>query len=155
MAKEEEQRIGVVGIAPASIIDIPNGHLTRSVTGLCPSADNGNRTAEYEDKDAARVGSKPKPRADDGSSLNPAETQDKQASEVLPELASKPRKTIKSNRASRDGHCLLVDHPNLRVLSRLGSLHRAHCPGPSQRQRTLTRSRGRALSSMVLARLSP
>ena len=66
MDKEEEQRIAVGEIAFASIIDTPNHDLTRSITGLCHSADDVSRIAEYNDEDAARAGSKPKHLADDG-----------------------------------------------------------------------------------------
>ena len=36
---------------------------------MCRSADDGSRTAECKEEDAARVASKPKPRADAGSCL--------------------------------------------------------------------------------------
>ena len=72
-------------IAVDSFIGTPNHDMTRSVTGLCRSADGGSRSVECHDKDAARASSKPKPRTDEG--LVPESTPDasNQASKVLPE----------------------------------------------------------------------
>ena len=84
--REEEQRIAVGQIAVAKLIDAPINDLTKSVTGLCRSADDGSRTEELNGDDAARDSSEPKPRPTDGSFPKAVETNNGRASMVLPEL---------------------------------------------------------------------
>ena len=55
MDREDEQRIDNGEIAVTDFIDAPINDLTRSVTGLCRSADDGSRTEEFNDDDAARA----------------------------------------------------------------------------------------------------
>ena len=65
--REEEQRIAVGEIAVARLIGAPNNDLTRSVAGSCRSADDGSIADEFNNEDAMRQSSEPKPRADNGS----------------------------------------------------------------------------------------
>ena len=88
MDMEVEQRIAVGEIAAADLIDAPIKDPARSVTGLCRSADDGSRTEEFYDEDAARASLDPKPRLTDGSSLKSAETQDERASLVIADQAA-------------------------------------------------------------------
>ena len=61
MDREDEQRIDNGEIAVTDFIDAPINDLTRSVTGLCRSADDGSRIVELNDEDAAGASSEPKP----------------------------------------------------------------------------------------------
>ena len=83
MDRKAEQRIAVGEIAVADFIEALINQLTRSITGLCRSANDGSRTEELNDEDAAMASSEPKPRLTDGSSLKSAETQDERASMVI------------------------------------------------------------------------
>ena len=101
--KEEEQRIAVGENAVADFIDASINDLTTSVTGLCRSADDGSRTEEFYDEDAVRTTSDPKPRLTDRSSLKSAETQDKRASMVLPELSAYDAHEYRREEAHQEG----------------------------------------------------
>ena len=85
MNKEEEQWIAVGEIAFADFIDAPIKDLTGSATGLCRSADDGSRTEEFDDEDAARASSEPKPHAGEGS-IPESTWGASGTSKVLPEL---------------------------------------------------------------------
>ena len=92
MDREEEQWIAVGEIAVARLIDAPINDLTRSVAGSCVSADDGSRTEEFNNEDATRQSSEPKPCADEGSvpestrSGSEKSDDDEQASMVSPKL---------------------------------------------------------------------